>query len=85
MVENGSRKDQNNTIELANNVLKDESEEKLMDFISKTKQLANLTQNWCGQRKMICLYKSIRLSTCVPFVPLHWSVCEASNNNDFTL
>jgi hypothetical protein len=21
----------------------------------------------------------------VPFVPLHWSVCEASNNNDFTL
>ena len=85
MVENGSRKDQNNTIELANNDVKDESEEKLMDFISKTKQLANLTQNWCGQRKMICLYKSIRLSTCVPFVPLHWSVCEASNNNDFIL
>ena len=85
MVENGSRKDQNNTIEVVNNDIKDESEEKLMDYMSKTKQLANLTQNWCGQRKMVCVYKSIRLSTCVPFVPLHWSVCEPSNNNDFTL
>ncbi|CAC5378472.1 unnamed protein product [Mytilus coruscus] len=78
------RKSKTNNQETGKFGNEDEADEKLKDYINKTKKLADITYNWCGKHRMVCIYKSIRLSTCVPFVPLYWSVCEERQTKDTT-
>ncbi|VDI36560.1 Hypothetical predicted protein [Mytilus galloprovincialis] len=78
------RKSKTNKQDTGKFVNEDEADEKLKDYINKTKKLADITYNWCGKHRMVCIYKSIRLSTCVPFVPLYWSVCEERQMRDTT-
>ncbi|XP_076096941.1 uncharacterized protein LOC143067507 [Mytilus galloprovincialis] len=78
------RKSKTNSKETGKFGNEDETDETLKAYINKTKRLADITYNWCGKHRMVCIYKSIRLSTCVPFVPLYWSVCEERQMRDTT-
>lgn len=85
MTDDDSRKASIKIDKIENNDKEDESDKTLKDYMNKTRLLANITQKWCGENNTICLFKSIRLSRCVPFVPLFWSVCEAPKRTMTTL